>query len=347
MVKNDETMLAERSAVAAPRRVRAMSEDPEFQAGLVRLAARIGGKPSNAKRLSGGASQETWSFDIGDKGYILRRAPNGLSTPSAQSIGLEAEARVIRAAHANNVRAPDVVLECNSIDGLGPGYVMRRLEGETIARKILRDAAFLKARMKLARQCGEALANIHKVKADLGLPLMGAKEQLDRYEEVFRSFETHRPVFELAFAELRKRLPAPLDPVLVHGDFRNGNLMVDGEGLVAALDWELAHMGDPAEDLGWICTPSWRFGQIENPVGGFGKFADLLAGYHDNGGDKRVDQERVAFWTMMGSLKWGVMCLIMFRAYDTGMDASVERAAIGRRASECELDLVLMLQGKL
>ncbi|MBI1188766.1 MAG: phosphotransferase [Alphaproteobacteria bacterium] len=318
----------------------------DFETALQRLAAKLGGAAENAVQLSGGASQETWSFDVAGEGYILRRAPGGVVRESVNSIGLEKEAEVIRAAHKAGAPAPDVVIECEDGDGLFPGYVMRRLAGETIARKILRDAAFAEARGKLARQCGAALARIHTIEG-VALPSVDAGEQLARYEEVYRSFETDRPIFELAIQELKKRTPAPIALKTLHGDFRLGNLMIDAGGLVAALDWELAHVGDPAEDMGWICTPSWRFSAFMNPVGGFGEVEDMLAGYHEAGGDPAVNEARVRFWTMLGSLKWGIMCLTMYRAYETGMDASVERAAIGRRASECELDLVLMMQGKL
>lgn len=318
----------------------------DFTAALDKLAARLGGAAENARRLSGGASQETWSFDVAGEGYILRRAPGGVAIASANAIGLAKEAEVIRAAHKAGAPAPDVVLECEEADGLGPGYVMRRLAGETIARKILRDAAFAQARPRLARQCGEALARIHAIDG-VDLPRVDAGEQLARYEELYRTFETDRPIFELAIQELKKRIPPPVPLKTLHGDFRLGNLMIDANGLVAALDWELAHIGDPAEDMGWICTPSWRFSEFQNPVGGFGEVEDMLAGYRAAGGAPAIDEARVRFWTMLGSLKWGIMCLTMYRAYETGMDASVERAAIGRRASECELDLVLMMQGKL
>lgn len=321
----------------------------DFQTALAAVAERLGGPLSGVKRLSGGASQETWAFDAGPHPFILRRAPNGQDImASAQAIGLGGEAEVIAAARSAGAPAPAVAYVCRPEDGLGPGYVMERLAGETIARKILRDDVFAVARASLARQCGAALAAIHR--ADVGavsaLGVSDAHEQLDRYDEIYRSFDTPRPMFDLAFTHLRTIAPPrPIAPQLVHGDFRLGNLMIDANGLVAALDWELAHLGDPAEDIGWICTPSWRFGQIDHPVGGFGALEDLLAGYHDAGGDRTVTAQAARFWTLFGSLKWGIMCLIMFRAYDSGLDASVERAAIGRRASEAELDLALLLRG--
>jgi aminoglycoside phosphotransferase (APT) family kinase protein len=317
----------------------------EIEAALPALFGPITG----LKRLSGGASQETWAFDASGRALILRRAPGG--TPiaaSAEAIGLETEAAVIAAANAAGAPTPTVVYVCTPRDGLGAAYVMARLAGETIARKILRDAPFAGARVKLASQCGAALAAIHAVDAaQLSLPSADAHAQLNRYEEIYRSFNAPRPMMALAFAHLRRTAPAPIPLGLVHGDFRLGNLMVDETGLSAALDWELSHIGDPAEDLGWICTPSWRFGQIDQPVGGFGGFEDLLSAYHAHGGASAVDAHRVRWWTMMGALKWGVMCLIMYRAFEAGLDRSVERAAVGRRASETELDLALMLAGKL
>ena len=92
-------------------------------------------------------------------------------------------------------------------------------------------------------------------------------------------------MFELALQWLKRhRPPEPARLSLVHGDFRNGNLMVDDDGLRAVLDWEMAHLGDPMEDLGWICVNSWRFGRHELPVGGFGTREQLFAGYVEAGG---------------------------------------------------------------
>lgn len=334
-----------------------MSDISIITHGLDRVAPRIGGAGARAtaiRRLSGGASQEIWSFDIeqGEQtaGYILRRAHGGVaSTASAQAIGLQTEAAVIRAAAAAGAPTPVVAHVCDDADELGAAYVMERLAGETIARKILRDAEYDAMRPGLARQCGAALARIHATPAGAlpDLPFSDARTQLDRYEEIYRSFDTPRPIFDLAFRHLRANAPEAVTSTLVHGDFRLGNLMIDAKGLVAALDWEITHIGDPAEDLAWICMPSWRFGQMHNPVGGFGTVTDLIAGYREAGGDPRVSEDAVRAWTVFGSLKWGIMCLTMFRAYESGLDRSVERAAIGRRASETELDLMLLLTGKL
>ena len=301
-----------------------------------------------AIRLSGGASQETWSFDIvrpdGNIGAILRRAPQGYGAAPARAAGLNAEAVLMRLAHSAGVPSPKVLHVLQPQDELGTGFIMERVDGETIPRKILRDDRFAQARPKLARQLGKVLAGIH----GLSLPQlpelrrMTAAKEITELERDYRGFDWPRPVFELALRWLRERDPGPSEQVtLVHGDFRHGNLIIGPEGLRAVLDWELAHTGDPMEDLGWICVNSWRFGEIDKPVGGFGAREELFAGYESAG--RRVDPDRVMFWEVMGTLRWGVMCCGMMQRFRIGPEHSVERAMIGRRSSETEIDLLRLL----
>ena len=319
----------------------------DVAAALDRLASRLSPTATaamNAARLSGGASLETWAFDLDDgTRLILRRRPDGAALRET-ALALAGEAALIRAADAAGAPAPRVVHVCEPGDGLGEAYVMRRLEGETLGRRIVRDEAFAHVRPGLARRCGEVLARIHAVPTE-GLPPLttsDARGELARYEAIYRDLGARRPILEAAFRWLEAIAPPPPDrPVLVHGDFRNGNLMIHPEGgLVGVLDWELAHLGDPAEDLGWICVNSWRFGEWRKPVGGFGDYADLLAGHGDD-----IPLDRLRFWQALGSLKWGVMCLMMYQSFATGADRSIERAMIGRRTSEAEIDLVALMEG--
>jgi aminoglycoside phosphotransferase (APT) family kinase protein len=319
--------------------------------GLSRLALRLGwGAPAAPRRLSGGASQETWAFEADEQALILRRAPGGRAAPtSTQAIGLMAEAAVIKAAAAAGAPAPNVIAALAVDDGLGEGYVMARVAGETLGPVIQRDQGFAVARARFAGDAGRALARIHATPL-ISLPRLPeahAADQLRLYAETFRGYGTHRPIFELGFKALAAMAPPPRPARLVHGDFRLGNLMMQANGIAAVLDWELAHLGDPAEDLGWICTPSWRFRGQDGPVGGLGTIEGLLSGYREAGGDPTITSDHVRFWAMLGTLKWGVMCLTMADVFASGADTSVERAVIGRRASEAELDLILMLQGKL
>jgi aminoglycoside phosphotransferase (APT) family kinase protein len=299
-------------------------------------------------RLSGGASQETWSFDIvhpnGNIGAILRRAPVGYGAAPTRAAGLNAEATLMQLAHDAGLPSPRVLHVLQPQDELGTGFIMARVEGETIARKILRDDQFAQARPKLARQLGKVLAGIHGLSlAQLPeLRRMTATKEIDELQRDYRSLNWPRPVFELALRWLRDRDPGPPQQVtLVHGDFRHGNLIIGPDGVRAVLDWELAHTGDPMEDLGWICVNSWRFGEIDKPVGGFGSREELFAGYEAAG--HRVDPARVMFWEVMGTLRWGVMCCGMMQRFRLGPDHSMERAMIGRRSSETEIDLLRLL----
>ncbi|WP_315737256.1 phosphotransferase family protein [Bradyrhizobium sp. SZCCHNR1093] len=303
---------------------------------------------SGAARLSGGASQETWRFDIvhpvGEVGAILRRSPKGYGAAPGRAAGLDNEAALMRLAYAAGVPSPEVLHVLRPEDDLGAGFIMRRVEGETIARKILRDAEFAEARPRLARQLGGIAAGIHGIRREMLPALRGmtATKEIAELAREYQSFDWPRPVFDLALRWLSQNDPGPpAEITLVHGDFRNGNLIIGRDGVRAVLDWELAHLGDPMEDLGWICVNSWRFGDIDKPVGGFGSREELFAGYEFAG--RKVDPDRVKFWEVMGTLRWGVMCCGMMQRFRIGPDHSMERAMIGRRASETEIDLLRLL----
>lgn len=327
-----------------------MGSKSDFENSLHTLFTRVFGetcKLETFRRLSGGASQETWALSGGDQAAILRRAPGGISKArSSAAIGLPAEAKLISAAQQVGVPVPSVLHVLGPDDQVGDGFMMSLVQGETIARPILRNEEFAAARDVLAGQCGSALADIHAIPLESAPPELQSSDglaQIAQYEEIYRSFDAPRPVFELALQWLKAQAPAPRPSVLVHGDFRLGNLMIDETGLAAILDWELAHIGDPREDIAWLCVNSWRFGQSQNRVGGFGQLSDLLETYNAKTGAEITSKE-IDWWETLGSLKWGIMCMIMYEAFRSGADASVERAAIGRRVSETEIDLINLLE---
>lgn len=341
--------MGSRSPAGAGIEVDRPQSNASFADRLTSLVRRIiphAHDAANIARLSGGASQETWSFrakgESVDRALILRRQPPGIDIIG--KIGLETEAALMRAAATANVPSPHVVHILRESDGLGSGFVMDHVEGETLARRILRDEIFAQARGHLATQCGEILARIHAIPPGLlpPLPESSAMAEIADLHATYKADGQPRPVFELAFRWLRDHAPpAPAAPALVHGDFRNGNFIVAASGIVAVLDWELAHLGDPLRDLGWLCTSAWRFGEIDKTVGGFGTREDLIAGYESAGG-ARVDPAVLKFWETMGSLRWGVICLSM-RARAASGDRPLERSMIGRRASENEIDLLRLL----
>jgi aminoglycoside phosphotransferase (APT) family kinase protein len=246
------------------------------------------------------------------------------------------------------VRAPEVLFELSPADGLGEAYVMRRIGGTAIARKLLRDPPYAAARGRIAGQLGEILARIHAT--DVGtLPPLAHREAADHIAGLRRQLDLlgqPQPVFELALAWLDRRKPAPTPrPVLVHGDYRTGNYLADESGVTAILDWEGAHLGDPIEDLGWLCVKSWRFGAVDKPAGGFGSREDLWAAYEKAGGAK-VDPARAHWWEVFGTVRWGIICHQQAWRHLGGAVKSMELASIGRRAVETEVDLLQLLKEK-
>lgn len=325
---------------------------------LESFIARHTGAPvrvEDLRKLPGGASREIWAFDalVGGERLplILRRDP-GTSTMQTQR---REEYRVQQAAFAAGVAVPRPYWVAEDDRELGsPSYVMARVEGETLPRRLLRDEAYAGARSVMTAQLGAALARIHAIDPDahdlgfLAAPAPGEAPglaELERYEQIFRGIapEPH-PVFELAFRWLRQRLPEAAHRTLVHGDYRVGNVMFGPEGVRAILDWELSHVGDPAEDLGWLCVRAWRFGNDHLPVGGIGRREELLAAYQEAGGAP-VTLERVRFWEVFGNLKWATICIAQAKTHLDGLVQSVELASLGRRTAETELELLDLIGG--
>jgi len=330
--------------------------DAEFERRLGEVLARELDECEGlvrAERLSGGASQETYRLTVrtagGEKLLCLRRAPGGMQISDEVRInpGLATEAMLMRCARAVGVPEPEVRYVLEPDDGLGEGFVMQWLEGEALGARIARSPELAELRPKLAFQCGEILARIHAIDLDATrlrdrLQVSTPAQFVEQTWERYRLLNSPQPMIDYTGRWLTEHLPESFELTLVHNDFRNGNFMVDGSGVNAVLDWEIAHIGDPMRDLGWICTSSWRFGVAELPVGGFGHYGDLFAGYESVSG-RKVDPEHVKFWEVFGSFWWAVGCLGMAEHYRSGPDKTVERPAIGRRSSECQADCVNLL----
>ena len=309
------------------------------------LEVGIKGKVSNLEPLTGGASKEIWKFEVSNAKQstkmILRRG-SGIEGPLA--IKTADEARIQKEVIKVGAPVPLILAVSKNEEELGDSYIMHFVEGESIARKILRDKEYKKALPILAYQCGEAIAKIHNV--DINnfsfLPRKPAEDQLEDLYSTYQSFEQPSPVFEYAYLWLKEQNFGNFQESLVHGDFRLGNIIVNAEGLQSIIDWELAHIGNPLQDLGWVCGNSWRFGKNEKVVGGFGELEDLLEGYNSVSKFK-VDKEMVRCWQVFGTFRWGVICLIQAYAHLNGTINSIEKAAIGRRVSETEIDIVDLL----
>lgn len=309
------------------------SAHEELEQGLARVmnAASI----TNLQRLSGGASRETWRFTADGDEFVLQRVRPGTIG------GFQVEPRVLSAAYQAGVPVAELVVNgAESTELKAPFMIVRAVEGETIARKILRDEGFNDARKVITSQLGMAAAHLHQIDVS-SIPGLIADDQVKRFQTVLRDLGEPHPVFEATFRWLEINKPDSTSACLVHGDYRLGNVMVNNQGLAAILDWELAHIGDPMEDLGWLCVRAWRFGGAF-PVAGLGSYEELFDAYASVTG-VRPDADVVRWWEILGTLKWGIICISQATTHLTGIARSHELAAIGRRVCENEYDLIDLL----
>ena len=292
--------------------------------------------------IPGGASRETWLVE-GERGrWVLRRDPEG----SVSLVPITEEFTLIDLAREAGAPVPEpIALEPAGGCFGSAGMLMSFVEGTSVAPRILRKPEFEPARRNLTGQLGEALARIHSIdpsRLEGVLPDAGADPALAQIEEWERQLDEigdPLPAVELGLRWLRANAPEPAEPRLVHGDFRLGNFIVDEQGLAAVIDWELAHLGDPAEDIGWLCIRSWRFGNDDLPVAGVGGLDDFIAAYEGAGGAS-VDRDRVRYWEAFGNVKWAVICARQAHDHLTGVRRSHELASLGRRICEPEWDLL-------
>ncbi|MBB6374474.1 aminoglycoside phosphotransferase (APT) family kinase protein [Pseudonocardia eucalypti] len=308
------------------------------------VLARTWGHPvtvREARQLAGGASREIWSFLVegdGARRLVMRRDPEGAFHP----MDIDREAGVLVAAHEAGVPVPRPHAFGDGGDEVGRSYVlMDHVDGETIPRRLLRDPEYASARASLAAELGRVLARIHAIPLEKLPDLGDAVDPLDELVAMHEEFGEPRPALEVAFRWLAENRPPAAGPALVHGDFRNGNLMVGPEGLRAVLDWERAKVGDPVEDLGWLCVKAWRFG-APAAVGGFGDRGALLDGYAEVAGWRPSD-EALRWWEVFGTANWAVICRRQAERHLSGAERSVEMAVLGRRVCESEHDVLLAL----
>lgn len=298
----------------------------------------------NLRELTGGASRATWAFSATTahdvRQLILRAGP-----PDEIHADMELEAAALSRAGAAGAPVPQVLAASNSPQALGnPFLVCDFVSGETIVRKIQR-ALGDDGRATLLEQCADALASIHRADPT-GIGLSSA-DQLDSWRRELDQIGDTTATFEWAFRWLEHNQPAdPGDPVLVHGDFRMGNLIIDGNRLAAVLDWELTHLGSRAEDLAWFCIRAWRFGAPRAlAAGGLGSIDDFLTAY-EHASAITLDRKTFHWWLVSATLRWGIICRYQAERHLSGQTRSVELATIGRRVCETEWDLLNLLEDR-
>ncbi len=303
----------------------------------MRLGEVLGSPPPVAiHRLSGGASRETYMCDCGALGALILQCEHG-GKPTGEPPG---QAALLEAAGQAGVPVAEVVAHGTDDGILGAAWtLMRKLAGTADPGRILPEPG-TGSRPELLENIAQALAAVHRIPADTALaPIV--EEPLAQLRALHEGLGEPHPVFELAFRVLGEDRP-PARRALVHGDFRMGNLMVDEDRVSGVLDWELTHIGDPIEDLGWLCVPAWRFSRPDLPAAGLGTREQLTAAYEQHAGLK-VAREDLRHWELLGTLRWGVICVMQAYTHLSGSRRSIEHAVIGRRACEVEWDLLELL----
>jgi aminoglycoside phosphotransferase (APT) family kinase protein len=298
------------------------------------LAERLGAEVESMQLLAGGASKEAWAVDAGGERVLVRRAAGGVIHEA--TLPLEQEFEVLRAAEEAGVKVPHPVAYLGELGGR-EAFAMERVEGETIGRRIVRNPP-----PGLDVQLAEELAKIHAIPPGR-LPFLTGGDILARFEGELDSVGEPHPAIEYGLAWLRERAPEPLPSVVLHGDFRLGNVVVSERGLVALLDWEFAHLGDPTEDVAWPIVRAWRFGRDDLRLGGIGEVEPYLERYVELTG-REIAVEDLLWWEVLGNLKWAVGSLTQSRRHLNGLERSVELAVLGRLAAEKEYELLDLIE---
>jgi aminoglycoside phosphotransferase (APT) family kinase protein len=314
--------------------------------GLAKALARAGmGAPEGLHRLTGGATMESWRFSSARNGqsedFVLRRAPS-LEFMADRPFGHATEAAVIRAARKAGVTAPEVMVELQPEDGIGSGFVMRALPGTPNPKEILE----MEDPAGLLSEVARDLARIHSLRpADLpdDVPVMDYREAIADLKRQFEEAGGDRPIIALGLKWMEDHCPEACEPVLNHGDYRMGNILAEGSQLTGVLDWELAHFGDPHEDLAFGCMAVWRFHRYDRPALGLGSLEDYFAAYEAESG-RKVDRTRFRYWMIHRTVWWAMGCLRCSKVWRDGSDRMLERVVISRRTSEQELDLLMLLE---
>ncbi len=334
--------------------------DAEISSALECFIAARGASSARVSELCplpGGASRKIYSFVLDDgcggapRPLILRMDPPQSPVPG-QAVD---EFALLGAAHDAGVSVPRVHWRGNSGDGLGSGFiVMDRVGGQALGRRLLREQRYSTTRTVLPAQLARELARIHAI--DLSDPRLAQLAHRDPAGQssstaVLRSFRSlleslhghSQPVLELASRWLERNPPEQSRRSVVHGDFRVGNIMFDQRGLSSVLDWELAHLGDPLEDIGWMSLRAWRFGADDKAVGGLCSREQFWALYEKESG-YAVDPSAARYWEIMGNWRWAAICILQAARHDCGDYPDVELASIGRRVGEVEQELLVLLE---
>lgn len=331
---------------------------PDFRERITEYLEAMTGEPVDVKLLqplAGGVTRDTWLIHAraGDdvRRLVLRR--DMMAELDERALERDQEFLLMNAVHAAGVLVPRPRWYCAEPAILGaPFLIMDYVEGVSIGSQVVHLPELAEARRALPAQMGQQLARIHAIKTDkltfLPRPRPGyspAQEALLQLRAALVKMGVHNPALTFALRWAEKHLPPAGDVVLLHGDFRVGNFIVDKEGLKGIVDWEFGQLGDPYQDLAWPCVRGWRYGNGMLPLGGIGQREPFVRAYEQASG-RTIDRKVVLFWEIMGNLRWGVAALAQAHRHLSGKDTSVELASLGRRSAETQLEVLRLIAGQ-
>lgn len=296
-----------------------------------------------------GASNRTLLFDLVEGASRQRLVLRQETVKSEVSpfISTDDQYRLLEVVHRHGLPVPEPVFELEPIDQLDSGFVVTCIDGETLPKKLLTDPGLENARTRFASQCGEILARLHAINPGEVSFLEKTVDSIDplaaqimRYD----SYGEYHPGLDVGIRWLENNRPLNGQRTFIHGEYRNGNLLLGPDGIRAVLDWECAHIGNAMEEFGWLCMRSWRYGNVAKPVGGMGARSELYSAYEANGG-QAVDEEEVRWWEIFATLRWAVINMMQVDGHTSGVRRSLPFACCGRNTSMIEYDMLMAIKG--
>ena len=310
--------------------------------------------PMPIKKLSGGAIQENWAIQ-GQRGHadyeiVLRK---NAETSVEASSDRKQEYDLLQRLYELNVRVPEPLLFQSKGDTLNSDFfVMQKITGIAEGHKLVRLNQ-PELQVTILQDIGQRLADLHAISADAEIEKIIPKpikaDYLNQSIELLQShlhkLNQHRPILEFALNWMQQHQPVIDDLVLVHGDYRTGNIMIDHDHVSGILDWEFAHWGDRREDIGWFTAKCWRFGQNAQVAGGIGAYKDFMQAYAERA-DVFIPEFELKFWHILAHVRWAIIALQQANRNLDNTEPSLELALTAFLVPQLEKNILDILGDK-
>ncbi|RKG37439.1 phosphotransferase family protein [Acinetobacter rongchengensis] len=280
--------------------------------------------------MSGGAIQENWLLQDQTFSLVLRKnAESGVAVSSDR----KQEYLLLERLYQCGIKVPQVLYFEKASSLLNSDFfIMKKIEGVTEGHKLVRISDQEK-RKKIIQDIGHQLALIHAIQSDQALETLFEKpntehylkRKLDAFIEQLDCLQRSRPVLEYAIQWMKKNQPKVDDLVLVHGDFRTGNIMIEDDYVSGILDWEFTEWGDRREDIAWFTAKCWRFGQDQNVAGGIGSYKDFMTAYAEKS-EIYIPEFEMKFWHVLAHVRWTIIAMQQSNRNDDMQKPSLELA---------------------